>query len=360
MGTANTTLLIPDSIVGDASVGGWECSASLMNAQGFADYSRRAEVFYMPEGGGIWQDNWLRGLRGFILPKSITFDRGQSRTEVSLATSHVFLENAGLQGIFFASVAVPDPDNPHQSTQWTLGKIIKHIIEEHTNVADWVDTSGIVTAPADTTSVNYYTVHESDSIWETVRRIGDNEFYVPYFTKDDNLIYEVHPMFAAALPEPIMELDNTYIIGQPRVMYRDDVRPDQVQLYALTDDGDTLESRYPENIGTEGRRHKVSNIRCNSQSRLDQLAAQLYLYLQRQYEVIVTLPGPWGLMMELYDRIELTYSGTATNGVGFVWDQKKFWIDRIEVRRLYTFGAITELRLQEENFTEGYFYTDYT
>jgi hypothetical protein len=356
MGTVNTDVFVFDTITGDIGRGGWEATGSFMNAQGLADYSRRAEIFYMPEGLGVWNEDWLLALRGFLLPRTITWDRGKSRTEVTMATSHVFLENAGLQGIFFASVAVPT--NPHQNTQWTLGEIVEHIVEDHTNVADWADTSGIETV--DSTSVNYYTVHESNSIWNTLKRIGSNEYYVPYFTKRDELIYNVHPMFASSLPEPVMEIDSRYMIGQPSVTYRDEIIPDQVQLYALTDAGAVLRSDYPEAIGSEGRRNKVTNLRCNSQVRLNELAQRLYLFLQRQYSVTLTMPGPWGLMMELYDRAELTYSGTTQNGVAFQWDQKKFWINRISVRRVHNFGAVTELVLDEEDFREGYLYSDYT
>jgi hypothetical protein len=358
MGSVETTQLIIDSITGDADRGGWECNAAFLNQQGFADYSRRAVVHWLPEGAGVWNADWQTALRGFILPKRVEFDRGQSRTDVLLATSHVFLENAGVQGIYFASVAVPDPDNPHQKVQWNLGKIVEHIVEQHTNIQEWVDTSGIDTV--DSTDVNFYTVHETDNLWQLIKNIGSNEFYVPFFTKNDELIYRVHPMFATSLPEPVMEIDSRYIVGQPSVIYRDDVRPDQVQLYALTDDGEVLKAFYPAQIGSEGKRHKIANIRCNGQARLNQLAHRLYTFLQRNYQVNLTLAGPWGLNMELYDRVEVTYTGTSINGVGFVWSQKKFWISRINIQRVHDFGAITELTLDEENYAQGYFYTDYT
>jgi hypothetical protein len=356
MGHIETDYLVIDSITGDVSRGGWEASAAFLNNQGLADYSRRVEAFWMPEGGGVWQDDYLSALRGFILPKSVTFDKGQSRTETTLATSHVFLENAGLQGIYFA--VVNPPTNPHQALSWTLGDIVYHLVTAHTNVTDWVDVTGI--ERVDSSSINFFTVKESDSMWNTIKNIGSNEFYVPYFTKRDELIYAVHPMFASSLPEPVMELDYNYIIGQPTITYRDEVIPDQVQMYALDDDGSTYKTFYPENIGTEGRRHKETNLRCNSQARLNELAQRLYLFLQRQFQVQVTIAGPWGLLMELYDRIELTYTGTSRNGVSVQWTEKKFWISRISVRRVHNFGAVTELTLEEEDFEEGYFYSDYT
>lgn len=358
MGTVTTDYIAIDSITGDISRGGWEASASFINNQGFADYSRRSETYFMAEGLGVWDDDWRLGLRGFILPKSVTFDKGQSRTEVTLATSHVFLENAGLQGIYFNTDGTPDPDNPHEQASWTLGGIVEHIVEEHTNITDWVDTSGIETV--DSSSINYYTVHESGSIMNTVQQIGSNEFYVPYFTKNDNFIYDVHPMFAPALPEPVMEIDQNYIIGQPTIRYRDELVPDQVRLWALTDNGTVLYQEYPDNIGVDGRRHPFENLRCNNQARLNVLAQRAFLFLQRQFVVDLSIAGPWGLLMELYDRVEVTYNGTARNGVSVQWNEKKFWIQKISVRRVHNFGAVTDLTLDEENYTEGYFYSDYT
>ena len=345
-----------ESIRGSASVGGWESTGAIINDQEEATYCRRAELFHRMEGAGVWDEKERVGMRGFIMPRAVTFDRRQSRTEVTIATSHIFLQNAGLQGIFFSKQGAPA--NPHQMVDPTLGRIVYHIVHDHTNIGDWVDLSGI--DQSGSTAVDVYAVRESQNLWSTIKDIGDNEFYVAYFTRDDRLMYRCHPMFAASLPEPVLTIDTDSILGQPTINYRDWVRPDQAQLYALTDTGATLKAEYPANLGVEGRRHREDHLRCNSQARLNQLAQRLYLFLQRDYNVSVSLPGSCGLAMDLYDRVEMTYAGTARNGVTVNWSQKKFWIEQITVQRTHRFGAVTELTLEEENWTSPYMYTDYT
>jgi hypothetical protein len=343
--TTITQQLLFDSIEGDSETGGWTASCSSLNAQNIAEYGRHVSIYHCPEGGGRWSDDYLLALDGTMFPKSIRWDRGQSATDVVVSTSHAFLQNAGVQGIYFSRQS--SPSNPHQMTNLTLGRIVYHIVRYHTNLADWVDLSGIDVEGS--TAVDVYTVRESNSIWDTLKSIASNEFYVVYFTRTDRLMYRPHPMFDAAPPPPVVTLDRTCIIGQPSIEYRDMVFPDQVQLYALTDTGQILQAFYPSNMGAEGRRHRVTNIRCNSQSRLNTLASRLYQYLRKRFTLTVTLPGSWGLNLELYDRVAVTYSGTASNGVQFNWNQKKFWITSIRVTRLHQFGAVSEITLEEEN-----------
>jgi hypothetical protein len=247
------------------------------------------------------------------------------------------------------------PTSLHEMTGLNLGKIVEHIVEKHTNLPDWVDTSGIDTV--NSTTLNKLRIDESSSIWNVLQTIASHEFYVVYFTKQDHLIYNCHPAFAATLPAVTMTIDSRYILGQPTVDFRDDILTDQVWLGALTDDGKILESKYPAHMSAEGRIYKnYQGLRCNVLARLDQLAFRQYQHLNRRYIVKLTMPGAWGLLLELYDRISLTYTGTAANGVEFAWAAKKFWLTNISVSRVYDFGAVTELTLEEENFGEGYFY----
>jgi hypothetical protein len=344
-----TTTLVPATLDGSAGRGGWQITGGFANDQAVADFSRHAQVYLKPEGGGSWEDDYKLAISGSILPKTLVFDRRQSNTEVTIATSDVFLQNAGLQGIYFSEQ--PSPENPHQMTDLTLGKIVYHIITEHTNIADvtpggWVDVSGI--DRTNSTSVDVYTVRRSDSIWNSIAEIASNEFYVRYFTKNDELIYEPHPQYRASLPSPTLLIDNTSIVGQPTVQFTDTVRVDQVQMYSLKDDGEILRSDYPATVGTEGRKQQFTNIRCNSQARLNLLAERAYKHLNREYNVKLTLAGPWGAYLELYDRVSVTYSGTAMNGVEISWSAKKFWITGIRVTKAGSFIATTELDLEEE------------
>lgn len=206
MAIEESTTLIVQSLSGDASRGGWQATASFANDQEEAAYSRHVEIYNKSEGGGTWEDNYKISIDGNMLPQNVTFDRRQSQTSVIISTSDTFLANAGLQGIYFVDrTHASAPYNPHQIENLNLGKIIKHIIEGHTNIADsipggWVDTAGIDTLHS--TTVDVYTVRRSNSIWQTLDQVAQNEFYVRYFTKDDRLIYERHPQFKAALPDP--------------------------------------------------------------------------------------------------------------------------------------------------------------
>lgn len=343
-----------DRIVGSVATGGWEVSFNFMNDQDAIAYSRQGWLDLMSEGGGVWEADFTNRIAGFMFPRGVVFDRRQSSSEAILATSHAFLEFAGAQGMLFEQAAAPA--TKHESANLTLGWIIYHIVNEHTNLADWVDLSGIDVV--NSTSVNIYSVSETRSMWTTLQRIGSDEFHVPYFTKDDRLIYDVHPMLAyPPLPDTVLDMDDTMIIGQPEIIYRDIVRPDYVQLFALTDDGETIKSTYPDTtVSGEKRRHREDHLRCNSQARLDILAVQLYLHLIRDYDLVVMLPGAFGLELELYERVSVTYTGTTRNGITVAWSSKKWWIDTITVRRIHNFGAVTELKLQEEIEPAGYFY----
>lgn len=345
-----TQLFIPSTIEGSADKGGWQVSGSFANAQSLASYGRRAELYNLPEGGGVWEPSYKLALRGCVLPSRVSFDRKQSSTEITISTSDVFLSNAGLQSIYFSEQ--PAPANPHQMTDLRLGRIVKHIVEAHTNISNtvpggWVDISGIDII--NSTAVSVYTIRQSTSIWQTIADIASNEFYVRYFDKNDALKYVPHPQFQAVLPNPVFTLDTSNIVAQPAISFRPFEKIDQVKLYALEDSGAIITAFYPATVGTEAKKQQFSNLRCNSQARLNLLAERAYKYLNRQYNVTITIAGPWGTYLELYDRVQMTYSGTSRNGVTVSWVNKKFWINTIRITKVGNFAATTELELEEEN-----------
>ena len=75
------------------------------------------------------------------------------------------------------------------------------------------------------------------------------------------------------------------MVGQPEIIFRDHVQLDQVLLAALTDDGQILRSPFPATIGTDGRRVSLTNLRCNTQARLDQLAQRFFSFESRTYDL---------------------------------------------------------------------------
>lgn len=358
-----TTRFIIQTISADADQGGWQATGSFANQQSDAVYSRRTEIYYTPEGGGDWDAVAHIALKGSILPQSVRFDRKSSQTQVTVSTSDRFLQNAGLQGIYFVESA--SPTNPHQVTNLNLGKIVQHIIEQHCNISStaflqnsdgsysanpvggWADTSDIDTT--NSTSVDVYTVRQSNSMWQSIKNVAANEYYVAYFDKYDRFHYDNHPQFDPSLPTATLTLDSTNIIGQPEVTFRDRVLIDQAVLLGLTDAGVILTASYPPVVGTDGRIDRSqNNIRCNSQSRLDTLAERYFDFQNRDYDLRLSIPGAWGLMLELYDRVLVNYSGTSRNGIGLSFLFEPFFIDGIEVSRVGNFGAVTTLRLTQQ------------
>jgi len=363
MAIENSTSFILNTIEADGNRGGWQASGSFANDQDEATYGRRTDVYFLAEGDGDWESDPVLAMRGSILPQSVRFDIRQSGTELSVATSDTFLQTAGLQGIY--NIDLDPITNPHQYNGMRLGSIVKHIIEQHSNISStanvqntdgtfsanpiggWVDTSNI--DEIFTTKVDVLTVRQSNSIWQTLKAIAKNEFYVVYMSKADEFVYQPHPVFNTTLPSIVLDIDNDIMVGRPEVEFRDPVDMDQVTLAALTDDGAILRSSFPTNITASGRRKNITNLRCNDQNRLDTLAQRAFSFESRLYNMRLSMAGPWGLYLELFDRVSITYSGTARNGVSIAFSAEPFFIDKIRVSRVGNFGAITELGLQQEN-----------
>lgn len=369
----NSTRFIINTIEGDVRRGGWQATGSFANAQGQADYGRRVDAYFTAVGDGVWDASATLGLRASVLPQLSRFDYKQSGTEVTVSTTDIFLQNAALQGIFFADPSKFTPPgsvtNPHQYDPLNLGIIVKHIIEQHTNVSStafvqnsdgtfstdpvggWVDTSDINVT--NSTTVDVYTVRQTNSLWRAIQDIAENEFYVAKMTRHDEFSYQPNPMFDTVLPSFTIELNSNYLVAQPEVTFRNDVQIDQVLLMALTDEGEILQAQYPATVASTGRRMQLTNLRCNSQSRLDLLAQRKYFFETRPFDLRLSIAGPWGLEMELLDRISLTYTGTSRNGIELSFINEPFWTQAIRVQRVPNFGAITELEVSQENLGLG-------
>lgn len=360
-----STSLILQSIEADGERGGWTASASFANDQAEAVYGRRVDVYFLPEGNGIWAAAPILALSGSILPQSVRWDIRQSDTPITVTTSNFFLDNSALRGIWFNDA---DPvTNPHQDNDLRLGYIIKHVIEQHTNISStgvvqnddgtfsanpiggWSDTTNI--DEIFSTKVDAFTRRQANSLWQAIKDVGKNEFYVAYFGKDDSFNYEPHPVFKTTLDPFTLDIDSTMLVGQPEIKFRDKIDLDQAVLAALTDTGEILNASYPATIAIAGRSLNITNLRCNDQNRLDNLAQRVYSFESRPYDLRVQLPGPAGLYLELYDRVSFTYTGTARNGVSLSFTNEPFFVSKIRVNRVGNFGAISELELTQENLS---------
>lgn len=369
MAIENNTNFILQSIEGDGDRGGWQAIASFANDQDEAEYGRRVDIYWTPEGDGTWAADAILAITGSIIPQSVRFDIRQSGTQFRVVTTDNFEASAGLQGIFFTDT--DPPTNPHQYADLRLGTIVKHIIEQHTNISStanvqntdgtdsgnpiggWVDTSDIDVIFS--TKIDVFTIRQNNSLWQAIKKIGQNEFYIAYMSKDDKFHYVPHPVFKTTLDPFTLDIDSDMIVGQPEIVFRDRVDFDQVTLAALTDDGEILRAQFPDDITALGRRKNITNLRCNDQNRLDNLAQRAFSFETRLYNLRVQLPGASGLYLELFDRVSFTYTGTARNGVSLSFTDEPFFVNKIRVNRVGNFGAISELELEQENI-EGTIY----
>jgi hypothetical protein len=133
MAIESSTRFILQTIEADANRGGWQANGSFASDQDEAVYGRRVDIYATAEGDGAWEVDAILAMRGSIIPQSVSFDIRQSATSVTLSTTDNFLRNAGLQGIYFTETN--PPTHPHQYADLRLGTIVRHIIEQHTNIS---------------------------------------------------------------------------------------------------------------------------------------------------------------------------------------------------------------------------------
>ncbi len=87
MAIENSTNFILQSIEADGDRGGWQAVGSFANDQDEAVYGRRVDVYWTPEGDGVWADEPILGMTGSILPQLVRFDIRQSGTPFTVATT---------------------------------------------------------------------------------------------------------------------------------------------------------------------------------------------------------------------------------------------------------------------------------
>jgi hypothetical protein len=322
-----------------------------------------------------------------VLPSRITADLVGSEAEFIAQTSDGFLRRAWLQGISFAEVDAranyhefsdDATECPAESMGYelNLGKIVKHILGyydtcndlgpnwiSHTNMVyhatenpnGWINLDNVEASTwslankGGSMATSIYIVRETNNLWSRLQEIARNEFFIIYFDKDDSLYYRRHPMFDTVLPDPVMTFDEDFGLSPFVAVPLADKQVEQVVLHAVTDEEDTLHSEYPASpTFVYGNKEERSNIRCNDQDTLDYWAERLYEFLNRDYSVRWTAAGACGLLFEIMDRVQVTYSGTAYNGLDINWTEKKFWIHEIEVVPHSVFGALTTFTLEAE------------
>jgi hypothetical protein len=324
-----------------------------------------------------------------VVPRRFAFDRVGSIADFMAQTTDGVIKTGWVQGIGFRDTDTNARAHYHQfdsvtgapAERMTMGRIIRHLLGyydqlgvppatnpdwvAHANLVyhatqnphGWITLDGVTTTPFvspgtpdGSMRVDRYIVRENNNLWTAMQQIARNEFFVLYFDKQDNLHYQRHPMYATSLPSVVMTFDEDFAIQKPVIEHRTPFQVLQVLLHAVTDDGDTLHSTYPASVThVYGQVHEQSYIRCNDQDTLDEWARVTYLLMNRDFTVRWTAAGLCGLLFDILDRVQITYSGTTANGVHITWSGKKFWIHEITVSPDAAFGGRSTFVLEAEN-----------
>ena len=380
------------------SRGGWAAKLVSFNDTDLLAIHQKITIPWRSLFGG--RQGVLRtAFEGYVQPTRFQFDSASALTEYIAETSDGFLRKGWLQGLGLADTdgdardhfhqwdSVTEDGVDHPFERMTMGRIVRHILGfydelgpppagtdgvanvspgwvAHTslvyhpteNPGGWINIDNVETTPwtagnpDGTMRVDRYIVRETTNLWSRLQEIAKNEFFVIYFDKNDNCYYTRHPMYKAVIPLPVMTFDKDFVIGPPVVDVRDENTVRQVKLHAVQDDGSTIHSNYPV-IPTYvyGNVADITYIRCNDQLTLNDWAETYYHFENRPYTVRWTAPGLSGLMFEILDRVQITYSGTSANGVHIDWTNEKFWIHEINVIPGEGFGGTTEFILEAEN-----------
>ena len=356
---------------------------------------------------GLWENvtHWWRGafgaapgvqrigFNGWVMPQRFEFDRVGSHADFIAQTSDGFLRRAWCQGISFAEIAGARANyhefqtaapSVNMDEYLTLGKIVTHLLGYYDNEGappttnpDWVAHTNMVFDAVNnpggwitlanvellnSAHIAYdairgqaspYIVRETDNLWARLREIARNEFYQIYFDKTDTLWYQPHPMYVAPLPNPVMTFDADFAAAAPVVTVRDVNQVRRAKLHALTSQSEPLDAQYPPvptpGMPTYGNVLDIARIRCDEQTQLDAWAQRTFLFANRPWTVTWTAAGLVGLLFEINDRVQLTYTGTSANGVHIDWAEEKFWISDIQVVPDERFSGLTTFVLEAEN-----------
>lgn len=382
-------------IDGSLQRGGWQIYFNVLGDTDLFETYQRITIYWTGAfGSGDFEGVGRLAFKGHVIPLRFRFDRTGSQAEYLAQTTDGMLRLGWLQGIHFVDTNAIARLNYHRFDsvtgvieRMTMGRIVRHLLGyydslgvppttnpdwvAHTNLVfsaahnphGWITLDNVTTIPfADPAAlngsmrVNRYIVRETDNLWSSIRQIAQNEFFVAYFDKQDNFYYMRHPMYATVLPTPVMTFDQSFVIGRPVVEVRSHagvtgsgvVR--QVILHAVQDAGTTIHAEYPTSpTHVYGKVEERTYIRCNSQDALDRWAYVLYMFLNRDSTVRWTAPGLSGLLFDILDRVQITYTGTTENGVHIDWTEKKFWIHEIAVTPSEEHSGTSQFVLEAEN-----------
>ena len=351
-------------IEGSISNGGWKITGTVFNdADRLLFYQKMFAWFRLYTSAG-WEAQIRPAFRGFLLPERWDKVFQTSVAPWSAVLAHELMKRGRIQGIFYKHVA-SSPGNRHQIISMNYAKIVYEIIGGHCNFLipgeesnyDSGNWSGAFTTrqypegflfldinTSASAAVSEYTLKEG-GFWERIVEIADIEFFLAYVDLTSTFHYIPHPMFGASLPTAVFTITSDHLLQPLRFEPRNTEEVGQVRIYGTTPKGEQLTGKYPTQP-TAGPIVERSGFMATTSGNITAMATRMYKFANRDFRIEAKLQGAVGLMLQLLDRVAVTYTSTPD---GIAWSEKKFWVDGITVEIGRDFNAVTTLILDAEN-----------
>jgi len=336
------------TIVADVNDGGWRASGKIFNDADRLTFYQSIECWF-----DLYTDAWEATPRpafiGHLLP-----DQWEKTFQSSIApfgafTAQEFMKRGEIQGIYFTDQA--SPANEHQINGLTLAGIVSHIVGQsgengHCNLVRGVWPEGIITLDLDTansTAIDTYEIKQGN-FWQRLQEIAKIDFYLLWMGKDNVLHFRPHPM-SGSLPSVVFDLDKNLMSEPLEIETRNTENVGQILIDGTTPAGLQINGKYPTEPTAGPIVHKSGYI-ATANTKMSDIAERMYKFDNRSHSVTTQIGNGIGLLIDLMDRVSITYSSTTD---GIAWSEKKFWVHQIKVDILQNFTAKTTLKLEAEN-----------
>jgi hypothetical protein len=344
-----TTVDAIGHIKASLSQGGWEADGTVFNDADRLAWNQAVSYYFRLYRGGAWEENPRLGFSGHLNPNPYTKTFQGSIAPFRAYTAQEYLKKMRVQGIFFKYSA--SPGNQHEAPE-TYAEIVSHVIGQageygHCNLSEisWPG-EGFIQTDIDIANSAAHGEHllREGTIWQRIQEIAQIENYIAYFDKFNTFHYIIRPMFGT-LPDPVLDITAPLLLEPLRIIPRDTEQVGQVRIQGATPAGLQLSGVYPADP-TYGPIVQETGFKASSGANITANATRRYLYENRDVTVVAALPGAIGLMLDLADRVSITYTSTAD---GVAWSAKKFWVEEIDVVIMDNFLAQSVLTLEAEN-----------
>jgi hypothetical protein len=335
-------------IEADVEDGGWKASGAVLGDADRLNFYQQIDVWFDLYAEG-WEEFPRPGFIGHLLPDTWEKTFQSSNTPWSAFTAQEFMKRGRVQGIYFRHVDSA-PANQHQIVNMTYADIVTHLVGQtaqfgHCNLRRGVWPEGIISLNADSANSSEIAEHEikEGGFWDALKQIAEIDFYLLYVDKTNTLNFIPHPMFGT-LPDPVLTLDSSLLLEPLRITRRNEEAIGQMRLQGQTPAGLQISGKYPTDpepgpIVTRGGYMGTTNTLMND------IAERMYRFENRDYSIEAKCAGGMGLLLDLLDRVSVTYSSSVD---GIAWSEKKFWVHKITVELAANFTAVTTLGLEAE------------